>query len=105
MPALTVTRVPAFEDNYLWLIHGQAPHATRVAAVDPGDPDRIEAALAAEGLDLEAILVTHHHRDHTGGVTALAERHGCPVYGPARETIAGITQPLTGGGGGCADLP
>jgi hydroxyacylglutathione hydrolase len=96
-PDLTVTRVPAFEDNYLWLAHGQGDAAARVAVVDPGDPAAIEAVLDARKLTLAAILVTHHHGDHTGGVEALASRHGVPVYGPATEDIPGRTIAVRGG--------
>lgn len=92
-PSLQVTAVPAFADNYLWLIHDQQ-HA---AVVDPGDAAPIEAALASLNLKLDAILLTHHHGDHAGGVPALLERWKVPVYGPAREKIAGLSDPLTEG--------
>ena len=97
MTELTVTRLPAFDDNYLWMIHGAGSRQSQVAVVDPGDADVIQTALAAHQCSLDAILVTHHHRDHTGGVARLAEIHGCPVYGPARESIPAITHPLKGG--------
>lgn len=94
--SLQVITVPAFADNYLWLVRGLAdPHA--VVAVDPGDAAAIEAALSVHQLRLAAILVTHHHRDHVGGVMALATAQGVPVYGPAAEDIEGITHPLTEG--------
>jgi hydroxyacylglutathione hydrolase len=90
---LTVLAVPAFKDNYLWLIH-DGVHA---AAVDPGDAGPIEAALAAHKLALTAILLTHHHADHIGGVTQLLERQAVPVFGPRHETIAAVTHPLSEG--------
>lgn len=90
---LQVTAIPAFADNYLWLIH-DGQHA---AVVDPGDAAPIEAALASLNLKLDAILLTHHHADHAGGVAALLAQRQIPVYGPARERIAGITVPLSGG--------
>lgn len=96
-PGLAVTRVPAFEDNYLWLIHGTRDSSQHVAAVDPGDADVIQAVLDARGLTLATILVTHHHGDHTGGVEILATRHGVPVFGPAAEDIPCRTVPLSGG--------
>jgi hydroxyacylglutathione hydrolase len=83
-----VLAVPAFTDNYLWLIHDGA-HAV---AVDPGDAAPIRAALAQHGLTLTAILLTHHHADHVGGVTELVAASGVPVYGPWAEDIAGVTQ-------------
>src|SRR5690606_1667071 len=75
--------LPAFQDNYLWLLHdGQ-----RALVVDPGDAQPVQAFLRQAGLQLDAILVTHHHADHTGGVDALREATGARVWGPARERI------------------
>ncbi len=85
--------MPAFQDNYLWLIHDGA-HA---AAVDPGDAAPILAALEAHGLSLAAILLTHHHADHVGGVPELLRHHPVPVFGPRAEAIAGVTQALVQG--------
>ncbi len=96
-PELAVTRVPAFEDNYLWLVHGAGHASRKVAVVDPGDPGAVLTALAAEGLELAAILVTHHHGDHVGGVLELAKRFAVPVYGPAGEDIPGRTVALREG--------
>ncbi|WP_413457425.1 hydroxyacylglutathione hydrolase [Herbaspirillum huttiense] len=97
---MDVLAVPAFDDNYLWIIH-DGRHA---AVVDPGDAVPVLAALQAEGLTLAAILLTHHHADHVGGVVELArsavsdEFPAIPVYGPAREQsrIKGMTVPLHG---------
>lgn len=77
--------LPAFADNYLWTLtaDGQA------LVVDPGDAAVVEAWLAASGLRLTHILVTHHHPDHTGGIAALRQHHGARVLGPD-EGIAGI---------------
>ena len=94
---LKVTRVPAFEDNYLWLIHGRGAAADRVVAVDPGDAEAILTALARDHLHLDGILVTHHHGDHVGGVAALVARYGVPVYGPEREEIPSVSARLHGG--------
>lgn len=92
--AFDITAVPAFRDNYIWLLHA----AGRAVAVDPGDAAPVRAALAAHGLALTAVLVTHHHADHQGGVAALCAAHpGIPVYGPAAESITGLTHPLAGG--------
>jgi hydroxyacylglutathione hydrolase len=85
--------LPAFQDNYLWLLHdGQ-----RALVVDPGDAAPVQAALADLGLQLTAILVTHHHQDHTGGVAALREATGAQVWGPARERIPEPFLPLAEG--------
>lgn len=92
---LTVQGVPAFQDNYIWLIRQIGrPH---VAIVDPGDASPVIAAIEKEGLDPVAILITHHHWDHTGGIDDLLSRYTMPVYGPARESIPYMTQPLSDG--------
>lgn len=65
----TVLTVPAFDDNYIWLIKDS--QSQRCVVVDPGDAKPVLAKLAEQGLVIEAILITHHHQDHTGGVDAL----------------------------------
>jgi hydroxyacylglutathione hydrolase len=90
---LTVLAVPAFKDNYLWLIH-DGVHA---AAVDPGDSRPILDALASHKLTLTAILLTHHHADHIGGVPELLARSKVPVFGPRKEGIAAVTDSLAEG--------
>lgn len=90
---MNIIPLPAFRDNYIWLVH-DGRHAL---VVDPGDARPVEEALAALKLTLCAILVTHHHPDHTGGLAALLSRHPVPVYGPALEQIAGVSHPLAGG--------
>ena len=93
---LEVSPVRAFSDNYLWLIRAPAAGGAAVV-VDPGDDRAIEAALGQQGLVLRAILVTHHHADHVGGVQALAARHGAEVFGPARERMPCEYRPLDDG--------
>jgi hydroxyacylglutathione hydrolase len=93
---LDVHIVPAFQDNYLWL----AASGGEALVVDPGDAAPIEAALSRLGLRLSAILITHWHPDHIGGVEKLLEsRAGLPVYGPRAENakIRPITRPLDDG--------
>ncbi|MBM1144103.1 MAG: hydroxyacylglutathione hydrolase [Alcanivorax sp.] len=87
------TAIPAFSDNYIWAIHDGA----HCVVVDPGDPAPVEAWLAREGLTLSALLITHHHPDHVGGVSALCRDRDIPVYGPARETIPEMNHPLRDG--------
>ena len=79
----SIIPIPAFADNYIWLVRD----GTRAAVVDPGDARPVLDYLAREGLTLAAILATHHHNDHVGGIDALLARHPAPVFGPARETI------------------
>ena len=92
---LKVTPLRAFRDNYIWLMHGRDP--TCVAVVDPGDATPVETALEAGGLTLEAILVTHHHADHTGGIETLLATRDVPVFGPQNERIPDLTVPLAAG--------
>lgn len=89
----------AFTDNYVWAIRDGG----RAAVVDPGDAAPVRDWLAREGVALAAILVTHHHRDHTGGVVELVREAAVPVIGPAREAIPART--LAVGGGDAVDLP
>jgi hydroxyacylglutathione hydrolase len=85
--------VPAFQDNYLWVLaRGQ-----RAAVVDPGDAAPVQRFLDQHGLALDAILATHHHGDHIGGVPELATRWKCPVYGPAHDGVAGLDHALVEG--------
>jgi hydroxyacylglutathione hydrolase len=83
---LDVSPVRAFSDNYIWLIRAPGDRSGAVV-VDPGDARPVDTALEQHGLRLHAILVTHHHPDHVGGVAELAARHGARVYGPAREQM------------------
>lgn len=90
---LHIEALPAFTDNYIWLLTRDGSRAA--AVVDPGDPDVVLAALAARGLTLDAVLITHHHRDHTGGIARLkAAFPRAVVPGPAGERIAGLTRRL-----------
>ena len=90
---MQLTPLPAFNDNYLWLWHD----STRAVVVDPGDGEVVMQALARSQLHLDAILVTHHHADHTGGVNLLRQATQALVYGPAGENIPGPCVALSGG--------
>lgn len=82
MPA-QVHLFPCLSDNYGVLVHDEATGAT--ASIDAPEAAAVEAALAKTGWRLSDILVTHHHHDHTGGIAALKERHGCRVVAPRKE--------------------
>jgi len=80
---LQLLPLPALADNYIWLLHdGQAAWV-----VDPGDAAPVLACLKELALQLQGILLTHHHADHTGGVPALRQATGARVYGPAGEEM------------------
>lgn len=97
-PLLRVEPVPAFEDNYIWLL--TRPSCPRAVVVDPGDEGPVLGRLAELGLGLEAVLVTHHHGDHTGGIEGLrAVFPGVRVYGPRDQRIPCLTDPVGEGDG------
>jgi hydroxyacylglutathione hydrolase len=83
---IQITALPAFTDNYIWLL--QDPDTRRCAVVDPGDAAPVQAWLAANRQwTLSDILITHHHHDHVGGVEQLKKATQAKVYGPASENI------------------
>jgi hydroxyacylglutathione hydrolase len=90
-----VLHVCAFKDNYIWLICGKSPD--QVAIVDPGEAGPVLTALEKQRLTPVAILCTHHHGDHVGGVEDILKHRSIPVYGPARELIPAITHRLKEG--------
>jgi len=83
----------AFKDNYVWTLR----NATHAAVVDPGEARPVLDYLAGEKLRLAAILATHHHPDHVGGIAELVERFRVPVFGPKNEPIPTLTQPVSEG--------
>jgi hydroxyacylglutathione hydrolase len=90
---LAIHAVPAFKDNYIWmLVDGR-----NAAAVDPGDAAPVQQFLATHGLTLTALLATHHHADHVGGVPELAAHWKCPTFGPAREVAFALDHRLKEG--------
>ena len=95
-PPLHVRPVGAFADNYIWLI--DSPGAPgRVLAVDPGDAAPVIAELERSGATLAAILLTHHHLDHIGGVPELLRHGAVPVIGPDDTRIAQRTRTVREG--------
>jgi hydroxyacylglutathione hydrolase len=93
---LTIAPIPAFNDNYIWTMFDRSRGASAVV-VDPGDATPVEAFLNAHRLDLAAVIITHHHADHTGGISALTQHREIPVYGPGAESIVGVTHALREG--------
>jgi hydroxyacylglutathione hydrolase len=92
---LEVSPVRAFSDNYFWLIRAPGDREGAVV-VDPGAASPVDSALERQGLQLRAILVTHHHPDHVG-VVSLGQLADAAVYGPARESLPCEFQPVDEG--------
>ncbi|MCW4151926.1 hydroxyacylglutathione hydrolase [Halomonas sp. 18H] len=85
---LSVTPIPALNDNYIWLLRQDTSDS--VCVVDPGDATAVIEWLEREGLTLGCILITHHHGDHTGGLAELIKRYSPRVIGPHNPDIEGI---------------
>lgn len=88
-----VTALSAFNDNYIWLID----NGKQAIVVDPGDAAIVMAALHKRSLPLHAILLTHRHDDHTGGLPRLIAEYAPPVYGPKNDNIPGVSHPVQEG--------
>lgn len=90
--------VPALDSNYIWLLPvGDSVDADEhdVYLIDPGDAAPALTALAERSLTLKAILITHHHWDHTDGLDALLAKHPVPVYGP--DSVPQVTHRVAEG--------
>lgn len=90
---VNIRPIRAFTDNYIWLID----NGVSAAVVDPGAAQPVLDLLKHENLALTAILLTHHHQDHVGGVSELLEHYAVPVYGPALESLPACDHPLSEG--------
>jgi hydroxyacylglutathione hydrolase len=91
---VTIVPIPAFTDNYIWAMYAAQNADARgpVVVVDPGDAAPVEKFLETNGFELAAILVTHHHGDHTGGIAALSKRWSPRVIAPRYSEITGATE-------------
>lgn len=88
---LQIQAVPAFVDNYIWLLRPQ--NTRECIVVDPGDAAPVLSILSRDALSLGAILITHHHADHTGGITALqAAFPAVKIIGPSSARIPAIEE-------------
>lgn len=93
---IDIRAIPAFDDNYIWLL--TRPGYSGCAVVDPGDEDPVIETLRSAGLGLDAILITHKHGDHVGGIRGLkAAWPDAVVYGPQGEPIRTLERRLHGG--------
>ena len=83
---LSISRLSAFQDNYLWLID----NGEKAIAIDPGDAAVINKKLQDDNLKLCCILITHHHQDHTGGLKHLIDEWNPEIIGPMSKNIPEI---------------
>ncbi len=92
-----IVAIPAFTDNYIWCVYDE--DTKRAVVVDPGDAEPVLKALDKLDLTLDAILITHHHFDHTGGVDAILAKTSLdtPVYGPDNSNVKQITNTVRDG--------
>lgn len=94
MNALRLTPVPAMKDNYIWLLADANGDAI---VVDPGVAAPVLEILARDSLRLRAVLLTHHHPDHIGGVDEILRHHACDIYAPEDSRIALASRRVTDG--------
>lgn len=93
MSAIQILSIPAFVDNYLWLIH----NGKDAIIVDPGAAVPVQTCLTQHKLNLCAILLTHHHADHIGGVADLIRNTSLPIFGPLVDQQSGRIPTITQG--------
>ena len=92
---LTVKSIPAFNDNYIWLIHSPDNHCV---VVDPGDAAPVIKELEENQLTLDAILITHHHPDHIGGISELKRLYPhINIVASSAEPVPGVSQSVDDG--------
>lgn len=88
---MNIMPLPALSDNYIWIIEKN----NRIVVVDPSEADLLLEVIKTRGYELEAVLLTHKHQDHIGGVRKLTAAHPVPVYGPKETGVA--TEIVKGG--------
>lgn len=98
---LEIIPLPALKDNYIWLLKNKA--SRHIAIVDPSEPEPVLKLINSENLIPIAILITHHHWDHVGGIAGITKEYNIPVYTPKTESVDGSTHPV--GEGDVVSLP
>ncbi len=98
---LEIIPLPALKDNYIWLLKNKA--SRHIAIVDPSEAEPVLKLIKSENLTPIAILITHHHWDHVGGIAGITKEHNIPIYTPKTESVDGSTHPV--GEGDVVSLP
>ena len=92
---IEIIPVTALKDNYIWLLENKINQSTVI--VDPSEHDPVLKIIKTKGLIPAAILITHHHWDHVGGINGLINEYDIPVYTPKKEVVTGSTNPVSEG--------
>ena len=90
---INIEPIKAFDDNYIWLMTTNEGSIV----IDPGECVNLIKIIEQKNIKLDAILITHHHFDHTGGIKDLVKTYNCEVYGPKGDHIEGINKKLVEG--------
>ena len=88
--AIKITPIKALHDNYIWAIENK----NNLVVIDPGEAKPVIEYITKHNLNLAAILITHHHYDHTDGIAEILAFKETKVWGPGNESIASITNPV-----------
>ena len=98
---IEIIPLPALKDNYIWLLKNKI--SRHVVIIDPSEAEPVLDLVKSDNLIPIAIMITHHHWDHVGGIPGITEQFDIPVYTPKTETVAGSTNPV--GEGDIVSLP
>jgi len=89
---IEIIPLPALKDNYIWLLKNKI--SRHVVIIDPSEAEPVLDLVKSDNLIPIAIMITHHHWDHVGGIPGITEQFNIPVYTPKTETVAGSTHPV-----------
>ena len=92
---LEIIPVTALKDNYIWVIKNKL--TSDIVIIDPSEHATVLKLIESKKLNPIAILITHHHWDHVGGINGILEKYDIPVYTPKKEKVKGSTNPVSEG--------